>query len=114
MHRFAAEDPAHGWIMPKSLGIVQVLITGKMAKYGLPQHADKRMPAINAGADVGERFARYRGKSECVVEFSIGEQAGVGSDYRAEKLHHQENVIIESERLAIRFTRRVCHSRLVQ
>ena len=101
MRRLAADDPAHGRIMPKPLGVVDILITGETPEYGLPQHADKRMPAILAGADVGERFTRHRGETERVVEFSIGKQTGVGGADRATKMHHQATVKIYPENIAV-------------
>jgi hypothetical protein len=36
------------------------------------------MPAVLAGACVGEYIAGHRGKAERVVEFPVREQAGVG------------------------------------
>ena len=47
------------------------------------------MSAVLAGARVGEHFARHRAQAECVVEFAIGEQTGIGGDDRAAKLEHQ-------------------------
>jgi hypothetical protein len=43
MSRLAADEPAHGQIMPKPLGVVHILITGETSANGLSQHADKRI-----------------------------------------------------------------------
>ena len=83
--------------MPKPLGVVHVLIAGETPEHRLPQHPDKRMPAVLAGAGVGEHLARHVGQPERVVEFSIGEQSGVGSDDRSAKLQHQAAVEIDPE-----------------
>jgi hypothetical protein len=70
------------------------------------------MAPIPARARVGQHLAGHRGQSERVFEFAVGEQTGIGGDYRSAKLEHQPAVEIEPEYLAIRFTRRVRHSRL--
>jgi hypothetical protein len=105
MRRLAPDNPAYRRIMPKPLGVVHILLTSETPEYGLPQHANKRMPTVLAGAGVGERVACHREKTKRVVEFSIGEQTGVGGDDRAAKLHHQATVKIDSENIASRFTR---------
>ena len=95
--------------MAQPFGVVDVLVSGKPPEHGLPQHSDKSVPAILAGAGVGEPFAGQIRKAERVVEFAIGEQPSIGGDDRTAKLKHQSAVEIEPERLAIRFTRRVRH-----
>ena len=112
--RLAADDPAHRRIMAQPLGVVHILVSGKPPEHRLPQQPDQSMPAVLAGARVGERLARHRGQAERVVEFAIGEQSGIGGDHRAAKLQHQPAVEIEPESLVIRFTRRVRHRRLVR
>ena len=112
--RLAADDPAHRRIMAQPLGVVDVLVSGKPPEHGLPQHPHQRVPAVLAGAGVGEPLARHRAEAERVVEFAIGEQTGIGGDDRTAKLERQPAVEIEPERLAVRFTRRVRHCRLNQ
>ena len=67
------------------------------------------MPAVFASAGVGEPLAGQIRKAECVVEFAVGKQPGIGGDDRTTKLKGQSAVEIEPKRLAIRFTRRVRH-----
>ena len=100
--------------MAQPLGVVHILVSGKSPEHGLPQHADKSMPAVLAGACVGEHIARHRAKAERVVEFAVGEQAGIGGDHRSAKLEHQSAVEIEPEKPRIQFTRRVRHDGLIQ
>jgi hypothetical protein len=76
----AADDPAHRRIMTQPFGIVDILVARKTAKHGLPQHSDESMAAVLAGPCVREPVAGHRGQAERVVEFSVGEQAGVGGD----------------------------------
>jgi hypothetical protein len=59
--------------MAQPLGI---LISGKSPEHRLSQHSDESMPAVLAGACVGEYIAGHRGKAERVVEFPVREQAG--------------------------------------
>jgi hypothetical protein len=61
------------------------------------------LPAIPAGARVGEHFARHRAETKCVIEFSISELSGVGSDDISAKLEHQPTVEIEPENLPTGF-----------
>jgi hypothetical protein len=59
--------------MTKALGVVHVLVSGKATKYRLSEQPGQRVPTILAGACVGQNIARYRGQSEHVVEFAIGQ-----------------------------------------
>jgi len=68
------------------------------------------MPAVFACAGVGEPLAGQIRKAECVVEFAVGKQAGIGGDNRTTKLEGQSAVEIEPERVAVRFTRQVRHA----
>jgi hypothetical protein len=65
--------------------------------------SDESMPAVLAGACVGEYIAGHRGTAERGVEFPVRKQARVGGDHRSSKLEHQPAVEIESENLGIRF-----------
>ena len=97
LSRLAADDPAHRRIMAQALGVVHVLVSGKTTEHRLPQQTDQRMAAVLAGARIGERLARHRAQPECVVEFAIGQQSGIGGDHGAAKLQHQAAVEIEPE-----------------
>jgi hypothetical protein len=100
--------------MPKALGVVQILIAGEATVDGLPEQSGQGVSPILASARIGQNLARHLCQSERVVEFAIGEQAGVRGDDRAPKLQHQAALKIESESLASRFTCRVRHGRLAQ
>jgi hypothetical protein len=104
-----ADDPSHRGIVTQPLGVVDVLVSGKPTEHRLPQHTDKSVPAVLAGAGVGEPLAGQIRKAQCVVEFAVGKQPSIGGDDRTAKLKGQSAVVIEPERLAIRFTRRVRH-----
>jgi hypothetical protein len=72
------------------------------------------MPAVLAGADVGEPLAGQIREAERVVEFAVGKQPGIGGDNRTAKLERQSAVEIEPENALARFTRRVRHDSRLQ
>ena len=108
--RLAADDPSHRRIVAQSLGVVDILVSGKPPEHRLPQHTDESVPAVLARAGVGEPLASRLRKAESIVKLAIGKQPSIGGDDRTAKLEHQPAVEIEPERLAIRFTRRVRHN----
>ena len=93
--RLAANNPTHRGIMTQAFCVIHILVSGKSPEHRLSQHSDESMPAVLAGACVGEYIAGHRGKAERVVEFPVREQAGVGGDHRSAKLEHQPAVEIE-------------------
>jgi len=80
--RFAADDPAHRRIMPKPSRVVHILVSSQSPEHGLPQHPHERVPAVLAGAGVGEPLARHGAEAECVVEFAVCEQTSIGGHDR--------------------------------
>jgi hypothetical protein len=56
----AADNPTHRRIMPQTLGVVHILVSGKPTKDVLPQHPDKSMPATLAGSPIRERLPGHR------------------------------------------------------
>ena len=62
------------------------------------------MPAVLAGAGVGEPLDGQIRKAERIVKFTVGEQSGVRGHGRTEPA-----VEIEPQRIPVRFTRRVRH-----
>jgi hypothetical protein len=95
--------------MPKPSRVVHILVSGQPPEHSLSQHPDQRVMAVLAGARVGQPLTRHRAQPERVVKFTVGEQTGVRRDDRTAKLKHQPAVEIQSQRLVIRFTRRVRH-----
>ncbi len=79
--RLAPNDPAHRGIMTQAFCVIHILVSGKSPEHRLSQHSDESMPAVLAGACVGEYIAGHRGKAERGVEFPVREQAGVGGDH---------------------------------
>jgi hypothetical protein len=109
MSRPSADDPSHRGIMAQPLGVVDVLVS-KPTEHRLPQHTDKSVPAVLAGAGVGKPLASRLRKAESIIKLAIGKKPSIRGNDRTAKLEHQPAVEIEPKRLAIRFTRRVRHN----
>src|SRR5262245_66040043 len=56
LRRFAADNPAHGRIVAQALGVVHLLVSGKAAKYRLPERPCQCVPTILATACVGQNI----------------------------------------------------------
>jgi hypothetical protein len=69
------------------------------------------MPSVLAAPTLRQRRARRIGQPERVVQFPVGQQAGVGGDAAAVKFQLQPPVEINPQSTAIRFTRWVFHAR---
>ena len=69
------------------------------------------MPTILAGTRVGQPVSRRVGQMQRIVQFTVGQQSGIGGNRRTTKLEHQAAVEVEAQRARIRFTRRVHHRR---
>ena len=109
MSRLPADDPSHRGIMAQPLGVVNVLVSRKPTEHRLPQHTDKSVPAVFAGAGRGRASLRPNPKGQSIVKLAIGKKTSIGGEDRTAKLEHQPAVEIEPKRLAIRFTRWVRH-----
>ncbi len=72
----AADDPAHRRITPQPVGVVDVLISGKPTEHRLAQHAHS-MATVAACAPVNQMLLRDGHQAERVIEFAIGQQAGI-------------------------------------
>jgi hypothetical protein len=97
LSRFATDNPAHRGIMAKTVGVVDILVSGKPSEHRLPQQPDQRMAAVLAGTRIGEHLGGHCAETKGVVEFAIGQQSGIGGDARTSKLKLQAAVKIEPE-----------------
>ncbi len=69
----SADDPAHRGIAPEPAGIVHVLVSGEPSIDGLAKETDDAMPAVPAGAAVGQDITRQCGQAQGIVELAVGE-----------------------------------------
>ena len=109
VRRLAADDPPHRGIAPETLAVVHILVSGEASIDRLAKQTDDAMPAVLARPAVGQDIARHCGQPQGIVEFTIGEQSGVGGDPRAVELKLQSAVETGPKWAAIRFTLRVLH-----
>src|SRR5262249_30116894 len=97
--------------MAQTFGVVHILVPGEATKYRLSEQPGQCVPTILAGACVGQNITCHRGQAECVVEFAIGQQSGIGRHHRAAKLKHQTAIEIQPKSIRFRFTRWFRHRR---
>src|ERR1700724_179730 len=57
----AANNPTHRGTMTQAFCVIHILVSGKSPEHRLSQHSDESMPAVLAGARVGENIAGHRG-----------------------------------------------------
>ena len=76
----AADDPPHRGIAPEPVGVVHILVSGEPSKDGLAKQTDDTVPTVLAGPAVSQDITRQYGQAQGIVEFAVGEQAGVGCD----------------------------------
>jgi hypothetical protein len=81
----AANDRPHCGITGKPLGVVDVLVAGEPPEYRLPKQPGQRVARVLAASAFEELRDRDVGEPEGIVEFTVGEQAAVGSDPGAVK-----------------------------
>jgi hypothetical protein len=112
LHGFATDDPAHRRITSQPVGVVDVFISGKPTEYRLAQHAYQIMPPVPARAAVNQVLARDGHQPERVIEFAIGQQAGIGGDTGTVELKLEAAVEIETQSIGLGFTRWLRHHRL--
>jgi hypothetical protein len=78
--RLAADNPPHRGIAPETVGVVHILVSGETSIDRLAKQTDDAMPAVLPRPAVGQDIARQCGQPQGIVEFTIGEQSGVGGD----------------------------------
>ena len=97
--------------MGQTIGVVHVLIAGEAAEHRLAEQAGQQVPGVLAAAALGQRRASQIGQAERVVQFTVGQQPGIGGDPAAVEFQLQTTVEIDPQGPVIRFTRWVFHPR---
>jgi hypothetical protein len=69
------------------------------------------MPTVLASARIGQFVGSRIGQMKRIVQFTVGQQSGIGGNRRTAKLEHQAAIEIKAQSASIRFTRRVRHRR---
>ena len=91
-------------IATEPVSVVDILVSGKATEHRLPQHPDQAVAAVLASARVGEHVTGHRAETEGLVEFTVGEQSGIGGDAGTVELQLETAVEIEPRSVRFRFT----------
>ena len=70
----SANNPAHGSVTPRTVGVVHIIVPGETTKDGLAELPDHAVPPVLAGATVGKNIASHLGKFDGVIKLPIGKQ----------------------------------------
>ena len=95
--------------MCQAIGVVHILIPGEAPEHRLPQQPGQQVPGVPAAAAFRKSATSQVGQPQGVVEFSLGQQPGVGRDPAAVEFQPQATVEIDPQGAIIRFTRWVVH-----
>ena len=106
----AANNPPHGRITSKTVGVVYVLITTKATKHRLTELPRHAVPSVLAGAAVLENTPGNLGQAKGIVKLPISEQPSVRGDLGTMELKLQAAVKIDPQTVPFRFTHRACHA----
>jgi len=103
--------PSHRRIASQSVGVVDLFISGKTTEHRLTQHADKIVPTILVGTAINQRLPRNAHEAKRVIEFTTGQQSGIGGNAETVKLQLKAAVEIKSHGIRFGFTRWLRHQR---
>ena len=92
-----ADNPAHRRITSQAVGVVHVFVATEAAKDRLTKQSRQRVLAVLAGARVNQLIANHVRQPECVIEFTVGKQSSVGSDFGTVKLKLEPTVKIQPQ-----------------
>ena len=106
-HSFATNNPPHGRITSKTVGVVHVFVAANTSKHRLaklPRHA---MPSVLAGTAIVENISGGIGQAKSIIKLPIRQQPAVRGNLGTVKLQLQAAVEINPQRGLSAFTRRV-------
>jgi hypothetical protein len=78
-------------------------------EHGLTKQTSQQVTGILAAAALRQHRTRKISEAEHVIQFSMGQDAGIGGDATAMEFQPQATVEIDPEGTVIRFTRWVFH-----
>jgi hypothetical protein len=95
---------AHGRVDAQALSVIEVLIPGQPTEEGLTQERGQAVARVAAGACVLQHVGGCVGELEGVVEFAVGQQAGVAGDFGAMEFEAEAAIELGSERIGLAVT----------
>jgi hypothetical protein len=105
----ATNDRPHRGITGEPLGVVDVLVAGEPAEHRLPKQAAQGVTRILTASAVEELSDCDIGELEGIVEFTVSEQATIGTEPGAMEFEPDPAVEHWPQRRLSGFTRRVPH-----
>jgi len=81
----------------KAFCVVGVIVAGQAAVNGLSEQRDQAVSDIPASATFLEVVAGGTGKAQGIIQFSDGQETGVGGDGRAVKFQADAGIELEPE-----------------
>jgi len=77
----ASDNPAHGGITSKALGVVDIFITAKTPKHRLTEQPRHAVPPVLAGTVIVEDIPGGPGQDKGIVKLPIRKQTAVRGDF---------------------------------
>ena len=84
-HSFATNNPPHGRITSKTVGVVHVFVAANTSKHRLAKLPRHVMPSVLAGTAVLENSPGNLGQAKGIVKFPVGEQPAIRGDLETMK-----------------------------
>jgi hypothetical protein len=103
----AADNPPHGRITSKTLGVIHVCITANTPKQRLAELTRHAVPSFLAATAIMENLPGNLGQAENIIKPPISEQPGVRGDL---EFQIQAAVKINPKSAPFWVTHRVCHA----
>ena len=75
----------------------------------MAQQSGQPVATVVAGPRVSQRIGNRVGEAQCIIQFTVSQQPGIGGDRDATELQHHPTVKIEAQSTLVRFIRRVRH-----
>ena len=106
-HSFATNNPPHGRITSKTVGVVHVFVAANTSKHRLAKLPRHVMPSVLAGTAVLENSPGNLGQAKGIVKLPIRQQPAVRGNLGTVKLQLQAAIEINPQRGLSAFTCRV-------
>jgi hypothetical protein len=105
----AADDPPHDRVEAEPVGIVHVVVPAKASENGLAELPDKTVATVLSTTGVREYVPGNLAQSNCIIQFPVRQQPGIGSDLGTVELELEPTVKFQPQNPVFRFTHRVSH-----
>jgi hypothetical protein len=94
-------NPAHRRIACQTFSVIHVLVSGETTEHGLPQETRQHVSSVLAATTIRQHCAGKRGKTESVIQVTVGEQSRIGRDAGAVKFQLEAPVENELRNITV-------------